>query len=672
MQKSQFSDIPIEESQDYNLDQLSNTLFSNIDKVKNPELTESPIVTPIESIFQGDINSHEHHLAQSPATLDLSNTPDCVSNIQIESLNQNMKKYTTSYFIDRQSKDTSIQKIISLLQLASKTPKHLSRYVLVKGILLCRKINKHKSDHLSNLAIVIPKNTLIRLTADIHTLTHCASQRMTKMLRRFYYHQDLAKIAQNISTGCQICSVCNPNTRPSLPEGILHSATTPGEYVYVDFCFMKKSTHLGKTCKYIFTCVDAVSNYVMAFATNDMRASTVIKCLKSVITLFPELKMIISDNQTSLVRNSKVSQFLQSHNIESRLTIPYSSKSNFAETANRLIRKILRAYELAFKKSWLFCFEHSINNLNMTPISTGAFQGISPYEIIFNKSPRNSDPFGTLRNSKNLIKKKLSLKNKIDKIRTENHQQIVDAKTNASKIKVGALVRLLDQSRTSKQSPYFLPNIFEVTSRRGYELHLVDSTDKNIKQRVHIRFVKLCQPISESVLVQLRPKQRQLLGYDKEDHLPDILSNPFTQSSANDSSSDSESSNRGTTQQNQKSTHPNSTAQRRRHRSNSIQPDDSISQHATTTNREVSKHKKPKNVFKRLFGYLQNKTNSTTVKPNNPFLEKSGSFRLGAFRPANESTPNIPLRRSQRLRNLDKIDYKKFNKTGQKVSKKTD
>jgi hypothetical protein len=238
-----------------------------------------------------------------------------------------------------------------------------------------------------------------------------------------------------------------------------------------------------------------------------MESSTVIKCLKNLVGIFPEIKMIISDNQTSLCKNKKVKEFLASHNVESRLTIPYSSQSNYAESANRLIRKTLRAYETTFKRNWLYCFEHALNALNLTPHSSGNFVGISPFEIVFNKSPTQSDPFHHLRNTPRLIRRKLRLRNEINKIRLQNHEQIIKAKQEISAIKAGALVRLLDQTRTDKQTPYFLPDTFKVLSRQGYELILQNTNNDNHKSRAHLKFVKLCRSISESILVQMRPEQ---------------------------------------------------------------------------------------------------------------------------------------------------------------------
>jgi hypothetical protein len=667
MRKGQFSDINLNENQDYNLNQISDQLFKNMDKVKSPTNIEEILETEISSLMPcKDIPTH-HELAHTPATIELQNVTEEVSLIQIESLSQNMKKYTTSYFLARQANDPEIQKIVSLLKLAEKKPKHLSRYVLVNGMMLCRKINKHKEENISNLAIILPKTTLIRLTADLHTLTHAGERRLTQMLRRFYYHKDLAKISLSVASGCQICEICSHNTRPSLPEGHLHRATIPGQIFYTDFMHLTKSTHQGRTCKYVFTCVDIVSHYIVAFSCQNMESSTVIKCLKNLIGIFPEIKMIISDNQTSLCKNEKVKEFLASHNVESRLTIPYSSQSNYAETANRLIRKTLRAYETTFKRNWLYCFEHALNALNLTPHSSGNFVGISPFEIVFNKSPTQSDPFHHLRNTPRLIRRKLRLRNEINKIRLQNHEQIIKAKQEISAIKAGALVRLLDQTRTDKQTPYFLPDTFKVLSRRGYELILQNTNNDNHKPRAHLKFVKLCRSISESILVQMRPEQRELLGYDPEMPHDDQISMPYTKRSndISDMSSDESTS---------------TTDRLKRRKSNlssknddGISPDDSISQTTSTANDENNRAltSKSKNIFKRVFNFLRNKSqdgskqNSNVKKPQ-PFLEKEGSFRFGSFRPQIKSTPQPELRRSKRIKNLDKIDYNLYHRTGQK------
>jgi hypothetical protein len=163
----------------------------------------------------------------------------------------------------------------------------------------------------------------------------------------------------------------------------------------------------------------------------------------------------------------------------------------------------------------------------------------------------------------------------------------------------------------------------------------------------------------------MRPEQRELLGYDPEMPHDDQISMPYTKRS-NDISDMSSDESTSTTTDRLKRRKLNLS-------SKNDDDDDSISQTTSTANEANNQAltSKSKNIFKRVFNFLRNKSqdgskqNSNVKKPQ-PFLEKEGSFRFGSFRPQTKSTPQPELRRSKRIKNLDKIDYNLYHRTGQK------
>ena len=263
-----------------------------------------------------------------------------------------MSKYTTEYFLAKQAADPEIQAKVKLLQTSASKPLHLKRFELFDGVLLCYRIDKNKPVEVDNLALVVSKATITRVAADLHLLTHTGFHNLVRMLRRYYYHPELSRIAQIVSQGCETCLLCSLSLRPELPQGVLRLATRPGQILYCDFIVMRKTQHNGVRAKYILNIVDAFSMYTFAVPTSDMLAITILKVYRSVMPLIPGCEILVSDNQSSLITEAIV-KFLASLGIKAKTTIAYSSKSNLAEISNKCVRRILRCYQNMTGNSWL-------------------------------------------------------------------------------------------------------------------------------------------------------------------------------------------------------------------------------------------------------------------------------------------------------------------------------
>jgi len=463
-------------------------------------------------------------------------------------INPALERYTAAYFRNKQAKDPTCKEMIEALIYQEAPPAHLSRYHLLNGSLLVRLRNKIGPKTPENAQIVLPTTTLVRLAADYHILYHNSAGNLIKMLRRHYFHPNLKFIATNLCLSCEHCRHSRLLTKTELGPGQLPVPTKPGQILYVDYIIMRPARHLNRTCNAILNITCGLTAFSLATPVSDMLLSTAQKVFQNLINHFPGIECIVSDNQSSLLASKPLKEFLAKKGIKSRTITAYQSTANgIVESNNKSVRRILRLHGQAYRKSWLAIFDEALLALNSMPQAGHKKPSESPYELFFGKTPANTDPLSSLKDAKLNRQEVLKTLVAVKQARFNIHQARVQAIQDQSKIQPGSKVLVLDMLRSNKQQPYYLQDIFTVVARKGYFI-LAESTDTKKQLRTLVSRVKPFHIIERSIAEQLRPKQRELLGY-KEDttdfnapSLTAATTNSSTLTSSNRSSTDTSKS----------------------------------------------------------------------------------------------------------------------------------
>ena len=161
--------------------------------------------------------------------------------------------------------------------------------------------------------------------------------------RNLPYSSDDVK---RVISRCRICSEVKPQFYK--PENNpLIQATRPLQRLNIDF---KGPVPSSTPNKYILTVVDEYSRYPFAIPCPNMLASTVLKCLAQIFTLFGLPDYIHSDRGANFL-SAEVTNYLHSVGVATSKTTPYNPRGN--SQCERYNGIIWRTIELAVKSRGL-------------------------------------------------------------------------------------------------------------------------------------------------------------------------------------------------------------------------------------------------------------------------------------------------------------------------------
>ncbi|XP_054266993.1 uncharacterized protein LOC128989150 [Macrosteles quadrilineatus] len=140
---------------------------------------------------------------------------------------------------------------------------------------------------------------------------------------------------RRMTASCSVCAEVKPRFYQKTPSTLIH-AMAPFERLNIDF---KGPIPSVTRNKYILTVVDEFSRYPFAIPCSDTSASSVIKALTSIFTIFGMPAFVHSD-QGSAFMSKELSDFLHSKGIATSRSSPYNPRGNSqAERYNGTIWK---------------------------------------------------------------------------------------------------------------------------------------------------------------------------------------------------------------------------------------------------------------------------------------------------------------------------------------------
>ena len=129
---------------------------------------------------------------------------------------------------------------------------------------------------------------------------------------------------RRVASRCSVCAKWKPQFfKP--PDEKLIKATTAFERLNIDFKGPLPMSSSGK--QYILTIVDEYSRFPFAYPCRDVSASTVVKCLTHLFSIFGMPAYIHSDRGAAFM-SSELRTFLTDQGIATSRTTPYNPKGN--------------------------------------------------------------------------------------------------------------------------------------------------------------------------------------------------------------------------------------------------------------------------------------------------------------------------------------------------------
>ena len=438
-----------------------------------------------------------------------------------EAIMQPFRTVNMENLVEAQSKDNFCTRTMRELLTTPEAERKNKRYFILNGTLLARKINKNDPDipeqstHLYQ--IVVPRPLLTELVARIHLIGHPGSNKMVKMLKSYYHHEDLIKVCNAIAGGCNLCQCYKNFGNRELPQGMLRPASYPCEIVYVDVMHMEPVTHLNKRYIYILTMVDEFSMYTWAFPMTNQLHETIIQCFESMIPHTP-VKELVSDNAKNLLANPKVEDYLKKFGIASRLTLPYHAQSNGKnECVNKLIRMATTITVKSLGGNWASNLSYVVRAFNSIPHNYPRLANVTPFELVHGRKPYVEDPLSYIEQLNPLqYQKSIQIfKTLIETVTKERYEAIlveVKRRMAQSKIQLGTFVYLIDFDRKKGKPFIVLDKVYEVIKRDNYGLWISNVHDPNEVIRTHIKNVRLIRDRPKDIFDELSPSLLKILG----------------------------------------------------------------------------------------------------------------------------------------------------------------
>ncbi|XP_054277995.1 uncharacterized protein LOC128996612 [Macrosteles quadrilineatus] len=154
--------------------------------------------------------------------------------------------------------------------------------------------------------------------------------------------------ARRMTASCSVCAEVKPRFYQKTPSTLIH-AMAPFERLNIDF---KGPIPSVSRNKYILTVVDEFSRYPFAIPCSDTSASSVIKALTSIFTIFGMPAFVHSD-QGSAFMSKELSDFLHSKGIATSRSSPYNPRATNETPHERLFKHQRRSFYGTSQPQWL-------------------------------------------------------------------------------------------------------------------------------------------------------------------------------------------------------------------------------------------------------------------------------------------------------------------------------
>lgn len=142
---------------------------------------------------------------------------------------------------------------------------------------------------------------------------------------------------RKVTSGCSVCAEVKPRFCRK-KEGHLIKSTAPFERLNIDF---KGPLPSSSNNRYLLVIVDEYSRFPFAFPCSDLSATTVVRCLSELFTVFGVPAYVHSDRGTSFM-SSEVKSFLLERGVATSRTTPYNPQGNGqVERYNAIIWRVV-------------------------------------------------------------------------------------------------------------------------------------------------------------------------------------------------------------------------------------------------------------------------------------------------------------------------------------------
>lgn len=211
---------------------------------------------------------------------------------------------------------------------------------------------------------------------------HSGIQGTYNRIKKHYFWNGMKSDIEKLIKTCDKCQLHKNTIKKSVPLAVTPTSTTQFEKVSIDLVGPLPETEEGN--KFLFTCQDDLSKYLIAIPIPNSEAITVANIfVTQVILVYSTPTYAISDNGVQFLSNI-FKEVCKLFHIKRLFTTPYHPQSNFVERSHSSIKTYLKIF-MDNNKNWDQLMPYCVFNFN-TRVNEST--GFSPFTIIFGKEAK--------------------------------------------------------------------------------------------------------------------------------------------------------------------------------------------------------------------------------------------------------------------------------------------
>ena len=236
-------------------------------------------------------------------------------------------------------------------------------------------------------AIVIPESLKACVLRNYHTIpqaTHPGRRRTLAAISRFYTWKGLAKSVARWVTACRCCHVRKPPRHENQGEPSVVCKVQEAWHTLALDIVDVSSTPTSEGYKYILTCVDVFTRWVIAIPLRTRKAQDVGDAIhQNILCRYGRVKKIITDEGKEFI-NASLEFIYRLWSIAPILTGGYRSQANPVERWHRTLHPAMTSLSTKFGADWNRYLQAVVFNTN---VSICESTGFAPYYLRFGQEP---------------------------------------------------------------------------------------------------------------------------------------------------------------------------------------------------------------------------------------------------------------------------------------------
>ena len=365
-------------------------------------------------------------------------------------------------------------------------------YFFMQNNLLKR---KHKQD---GVQIVIPQSMvkkILYLEHDAVLKGHPGRDVMLQTTKQKFYWPTMGKDIADYVTSCLGCQMAKAKLSKKFASHAIRQVSELFAVFSMDLCDMSS---YGLMFKYILVTMDDFSSFVILTNLRNKKASTVLKALWDIFTIFGAPESLLSDRGTEFL-NDLMKKFTEQMGTQHIITYAYHAQANGRnERSHQLINTTLRILADEHPTAWYKYTKGIQYMMNSRPnIETG----ISPYEIMFGRKPRtlhNVTPYLEYNHEQ-----MLKVRDAVEETVREHHRKKLQraARPPPEPLEVGQLVKVVKPHPRRPKYRYPAMGPYRITKRistSGYELEHTVTKSKMQAPSYWLQIIKTREEDGES------------------------------------------------------------------------------------------------------------------------------------------------------------------------------